>query len=110
MQGCRSPRMADDEREPHAAVTPERTVVGPRPSRAMPTCGAAALLVILLATGAARATGPAERRCGRALPRGGPPPLAPPTGVPAAGGAAGGARGRGRRPRRLPRPAPARRP
>ena len=33
----------------------------------MPTCGAAALLVILLATGAARATGRAERRCERVL-------------------------------------------
>src|SRR5207249_8324764 len=69
---CRRSRRADDEREPHAAVTLERTVVGARASRAMPTCGAAALLVILLATGAARATGPAERRCERALARVGP--------------------------------------
>jgi len=50
----------------------------------MPTCGAAALLVILLAAGAARATGPAERRCERALTRVGPRLLARSTGLLAA--------------------------
>ena len=50
----------------------------------MPACGAAALLVILLATGAARATEPAERRCERALGRVGPRLLARSTGLLAA--------------------------
>src|SRR6266581_9031861 len=63
---------------------PFRILLAWETSRAMPTCGAAALLVLLLATGAARATGPAERRCERALSRVGPRLLARSTGLLAA--------------------------